>query len=471
MMVRHFLDFAFHAGGMGNSLCTVVAGLLLASTLDVSFMDRRHTSNDQSITKLLGMSRGDGCGVACGAGRVAPGACAAGLVRARLDFRGGSRTCRTPTANASPQFLDQAKVEAWRARLAGEDRGLVLELRGEGTDSCNLCTHAHPRVAEILRERRLAFHPRLDGPTICGDVPKASLPPGTLTVGIHVRRGDCPKWRYVGWSVYRAVLAELQASLKSSAPGSARSRYTSIFACVITEDPRAAEAELQGAAPVEGATVRVKKPRARARSPATQPPPRRSPPHQSPLRRKREPHRQLLSKHSNGRQFDDFLELSDDFDVIVDSLSSFVYFAALYERGLKLMLTWTMPYAHLGCALPVRWSRPALQSGKWTYPRTPGPLLDASDLAGALERYAAGGRNGSCYALDEDAMAPYVNPAAGAPTPLGWPLEYAEPAPGSPVLGVPLRPTNASAGSSNASAPRATPWTAWPGACVAAETS
>ena len=114
------------------------------------------------------------------------------------------------------------------------------------------------------------------------------------------------------------------------------------------------------------------------------------------------------------------------------------------------MLTWTMPYAHLGCALPVKWRRPANRGGKWTYPKASGPLLDAADLAGALERYAAGGRNGSCYALDEAAMAPYVNPAAGARAPPGWPLEYAEPAAGAPVVGVPLRP-----------------WTAWPpGACV-----
>ena len=145
-------------------------------------------------------------GLACGAGRVAPAACAAGLARARLDFRSGSKTCRNLAGAGSPQFLDQAKVEAWRSRLAGEPAGLLLELKGEGKDGCNLCTHAHPRVAEFLRARRFAFHPRLDGPAICGDVPRASLPPGTLTVGIHVRRGDCPKWRYVGWDVYRGVL-------------------------------------------------------------------------------------------------------------------------------------------------------------------------------------------------------------------------------------------------------------------------
>ena len=461
MAPRHFLDFAFHAGGMGNSLCTVVAGLLLASTLDVSLvMDRHHASSDQSITRLLGMDRGDACGDACGAGRVAPAACAAGLARARLDFRSGSKTCRNLAGAGSPQFLDQAKVEAWRSRLAGEPAGLLLELKGEGKDGCNLCTHAHPRVAEFLRARRFAFHPRLDGPAICGDVPRASLPPGTLTVGIHVRRGDCPKWRYVGWDVYRAVLAELRAALQRAAPGSARAKYTSIFACVVTEDPKALEAELKGAPSPPGVTVKVKAPRAPPRSPGRRPPPHRAAP-----RKKRGPHRKLASQHSNGRQFDDFLELSDDFDVVVDSLSSFVYFAALYARGLKLMLTWTMPYAHLGCALPVKWRRPANRGGKWTYPKASGPLLDAADLAGALERYAAGGRNGSCYALDEAAMAPYVNPAAGAPRPAGWPLEYAEPAAGAPVVGVPLRPTTA--GGANVSAPRATPWTAWPpGACV-----
>ena len=44
--------------------------------------------------------------------------------------------------------------------------------------------------------------------------------------------------------------------------------------------------------------------------------------------------------------------------VVVDSLSSFFYFAALFSKGLKLMLNWHFPYAHLACALPVRWRRP-----------------------------------------------------------------------------------------------------------------
>ena len=120
MAPRHFLDFAFHAGGMGNSLCTVVAGLLLASTLDVSLvMDRHHASSDQSITRLLGMDRGDACGEACGAGRVAPAACAAGLARARLDVRSGSKKGRKLARARTPQILAPAKLEAWRSPLAG----------------------------------------------------------------------------------------------------------------------------------------------------------------------------------------------------------------------------------------------------------------------------------------------------------------------------------------------------------------
>ena len=130
-------------------------------------MDRRHASADGTVTRLLGMDRDpaafSACGLACGSGRVSAlsGACASGLTRTRLDFRTGSKTCRNlGGAGPSPQYLEQAHVSQWRARLAGEARPLLLELKGAGKEGCNLCTHANPHVAEFLRARRLAAWPR-----------------------------------------------------------------------------------------------------------------------------------------------------------------------------------------------------------------------------------------------------------------------------------------------------------------------
>ena len=135
--------------------------------------------------------------------------------------------------------------------------------------------------------------------------------------------------------------------------------------------------------------------------------------------------------------------------VVVDSLSSFFYFAALFSKGLKLMLNWHFPYAHLACALPVRWRKPVQQNGAWVYPASTGPLLDAHSLVAALERYARTDvRNGSdpgpgsCYDVDEGAMAPYVNAASPLP---GAPFYVETPAGGAPVQGLVVRALDAMA--------------------------
>ena len=153
--------------------------------------------------------------------------------------------------------------------------------------------------------------------------------------------------------------------------------------------------------------------------------------------------------------------------VVVDSLSSFFYFATLFSKGLKLMLNWHFPYVHLACALPVRWRRPVQQNGAWVYPASTGPLLDAHSLVAALERYARTDvRNGSdpgpgsCYDVDEGAMAPYVNAASPLP---GAPFYVETPAGGAPVQGLVVRATGPAANST----PRAllSPWTRWPTSC------
>lgn len=251
------------------------------------------------------------------------------------------------------------------------------------------------------------------------------------------------------WRVHRDVLAELAGAVAALAEGSAARRRFSgkIFACVITESPPDFLRELRDdAAKLPPAVdLRVK-------------------PLAQPAGGGARGHRRL---HTNSRQLEDFYELADDYDVVVDSLSSFFYFATLFSKGLKLMLNWHFPYVHLACALPVRWRRPVQQNGAWVYPASTGPLLDAHSLVAALERYARTDvRNGSdpgpgsCYDVDEGAMAPYVNAASPLP---GAPFYVETPAGGAPVQGLVVRATGPAANST----PRAllSPWTRWPTSC------
>ena len=61
---RYYLNHNYdHAGGLGNSMCSAVAGLLLASALDTSLlMDATHRNHDgHSVGDILGMARPERC--------------------------------------------------------------------------------------------------------------------------------------------------------------------------------------------------------------------------------------------------------------------------------------------------------------------------------------------------------------------------------------------------------------------------
>lgn len=178
------------------------------------------------------------------------------------------------------------------------------------------------------------------------------------------------------------------------------------------------------------------------------------------------PRRQL---HSNPEQLNDFYALSDDFDAVVDSLSSFVYFATLFTNGLKFMLNWMFPYEHLSCALNVAWRRPERNprnpDGPFLQRRHVAPLVDVDALAAALERYAAtesidDSHPHSCYALNETAMRPYVHvPNGGRGTFAVTPA----PKPGAVVVGLKAAWTDPTAPFDPL--PRPT-WTRWPTTCA-----
>ena len=323
---------------------------LLASALDATLlMDAQHRNTDQhSVGDILGMAKPDEfwdrCGPACGAGRVASAGAMCGKKRPRLDaggvFANSRGTCGglsgTSTSVQRLPFLDFSAVAAMRARLKREfPNGAEIESNAKGAQlGCNICTHAHPAVAEFLRARRFAVRPRpASAPrTLCGGRP---VPPGALTVGLHVRRGDCPQWRFVPWGVYHGVLDELASAVSALPAGSAaRKRFSGkIFACVITESPPTVLRELKTRGLPQTVEVHVK-PAPRA---APQAPPKRHPGHRALPATAAQDRRRL---HTNARQLGDFYELSDDYDVIVDSLSSFYYFAALFSKGLKIMLSW-----------------------------------------------------------------------------------------------------------------------------------
>ena len=472
--VRHFVDHDYASGGMGNTFCTVVAGLLLASSLDASLlMDASHANRDpHSVAEVLGMAKGTmerQCGVHCGAGFVVPATelCGADHKKENLnaDFTQARGTCHGFNAKTPGlPFLDERKVATWRSKLAREPRTVVLQSnqkKPQGKFGCNICAHSHPHVADVLRARRFAVTPRPaeapPGKAFCG----RSAPAGTLTVGLHVRRGDCPKWRFVSWHVYHNLLVEIDAALRGLPDGSpAKARFNGgVSACVVTENPKQFGAELAGELkkmPLpQGVRVLV--------NPAAPPP-------------KSTPARRL--QHVTHGQLDDFNALADDFDVVVDSLSSFVYFAALFSRGVKLMLTWTMPYDHLSCALPVRWRRPTMAKGAWTYPENSAPLLDAHAFAETLERYAAQPRratngtnahvpDGSCFDLDRTRMGPYVSPKPGTKPAPGAPFRWVEPPMGAVVSGVDVRPARLDPPDGDLANWTASPWTRWTSTCKA----
>ena len=114
----------------------------------------------------------------------------------------------------------------------------------------------------------------------------------------------------------------------------------------------------------------------------------------------------------------------------------------------------------------MRWSKPfkpSPQGKEWTNPPSVRPLIDVAALTAALERYAAhdvrdgsAPGKGSCYDLNETAMAPFADPA-----PPGSPWVVDAPADGKPVTGVLARATTGT----NATTRARPGWTRWPTTC------
>ena len=160
---RYYLNHNYdNSGGLGNSMCSVVAGLLLASALDASLlMDATHRNhNRHSVSDILGMEQPDAfwarrCGAACGAGRVVSAAalCGRRLPRAdvNLHFSSRQRTCGGVSgtdARSQLPFLAEATVELWRVKLRRDfPAGAELTSNAHGSSlGCNARSGAVPRA-------------------------------------------------------------------------------------------------------------------------------------------------------------------------------------------------------------------------------------------------------------------------------------------------------------------------------------
>ena len=160
---RYYLNHNYdNSGGLGNSMCSVVAGLLLASALDASLlMDATHRNhNRHSVSDILGMEQPDAfwarrCGAACGAGRVVSAAalCGRRLPRAdvNLHFSSRQRTCGGVSgtdARSQLPFLAEATVALWRAKLRRDfPAGAELTSNAQGSSrGCNARSGAVPRA-------------------------------------------------------------------------------------------------------------------------------------------------------------------------------------------------------------------------------------------------------------------------------------------------------------------------------------
>ena len=158
---RYVLNHNYdNSGGLGNSMCSVVAGLLLASALDASLlMDATHRNhNRHSVGDILGMARPDAfwagrCGAACGTGRVVSAAALCGRRVPRADvnvnFSSQQRTCGGVSgtdARSQLPFLAEATVELWRVKLRRDfPAGAELTSNAHGSSrGCNARCSAAP---------------------------------------------------------------------------------------------------------------------------------------------------------------------------------------------------------------------------------------------------------------------------------------------------------------------------------------
>lgn len=322
-----YLEFPYWTSGLGHSLCSMAAAIYVASTLNlVLVLDAKHRNPDPSVQKLLGLrdptveSR---CGEACGLGHV--GEYPRCLPVRKIDVKCAGHNNPEPVAAS---FIDE-----WRKRLATEG-GVVLKQKER---SCHFCSHSNPAIAHFVRDRIASVFDR-DRSRFCGG---GDHHPDALTVGIHLRRGDVPQGRRIPWTAYQAVLDELA---RAAAP-----RWSGVAACVIFERGQAAAIKKEVAAFEVPNNVTL------YLNTETQPIGRR-----------------LHAKNDN--EVNDFLSLGRDFDVFVDSHSSYAYWASLLSTGVKLMITEAMPWSHLSCTVKVD-------------PHAP-QVLNSQHLAQALDLYA-----------------------------------------------------------------------------------
>jgi len=201
---------------------------------------------------------------------------------------------------------------------AGSPQGGIFVYDGLG---CKITQHAPP-IAQMLRARWT----NQQTPHILRGA--RHVPHQQLLMAMHVRRTDSPRWRWISTSLLLAILRRVHRLLRTSPTTlSATALEVHIYS-------DAAQSQLQsefGAAVLPLGAI--------------------------PPGINLHLHGQTRAGRSDTARLLDDWRLFTEADILVTSLSSYAYYAALFSRGIKLSVDFAFPTEHLGCVVHVaRWN-------------------------------------------------------------------------------------------------------------------